>query len=316
MELIKENRVEDKSLIEGLEQLEKFIGNTPLYPFNRLFQKQGVKIYAKLEWQQFGASVKSRPAFEIVKNAIFAGELDRNKTLLDASSGNTGIAYASICGALGIPVALCIPANASIERIRNLKSLGAELILTSQYESTDGAQNKAKEMFAAHPEKYFYADQYGNDSNWEAHYKTTGPEIVEQLGDEKITHFMAGLGTTGTMRGTGTYLKEQDPNTQVIALHPDSAMHAIEGWKHMETALVPKIYNAEQADDNQEISTEESFALLKDISQKEGLLIGPSGAANLVGAIRLANQLEEGVIVTIIPDSADKYSEVYEQLFK
>ena len=284
MELIKENRVEDKSLIEGLEQLEKFIGNTPLYPFNRLFQKQGVKIYAKLEWQQFGASVKSRPAFDIVRNAIFAGELDRNKTLLDASSGNTGIAYASICGALGIPVALCIPANASIERIRNLTSLGAELILTSQYESTDGAQNKAKEMFAAHPEKYFYADQYGNDSNWEAHYKTTGPEIVEQLGDEKITHFMAGLGTTGT--------------------------------KHMETALVPKIYNAEQADDNQEISTEESFALLKDISQKEGLLIGPSGAANLVGAIRLANQLEEGVIVTIIPDSADKYSEVYEQLFK
>ena len=316
MELTQEIKGIDKSLLEGLEQLEKFIGNTPLYPFNRLFQKKGVKIYAKLEWQQFGASVKSRPAFEIVKSAIFAGELSREKTLLDASSGNTGIAYASICGALGIPVALCIPANASVERIRNLKSLGVELVLTSPFESTDGAQNKAKEMFEGNPEKYFYADQYGNDNNWKAHYATTGPEIIEQLGDEKLTHFMAGLGTTGTMRGTGTYLKEYDDSIQVIALHPDSAMHAIEGWKHMETALVPKIYNADQADDNHDISTEESFALLKEISEKEGLLIGPSGAANLVGAIRLANQLEEGVIVTIIPDSADKYSEVYEQLFK
>lgn len=316
MELTHEIKGIDKSLLEGLEQLEKFIGNTPLYPFNRLFQKKGVKIYAKLEWQQFGASVKSRPAFEIVKSAIFAGELSREKTLLDASSGNTGIAYASICGALGIPVALCIPANASVERIRNLKSLGVELVLTSPFESTDGAQNKAKEMFEGNPEKYFYADQYGNDNNWKAHYATTGPEIIEQLGDEKLTHFMAGLGTTGTMRGTGTYLKEYDDSIQVIALHPDSAMHAIEGWKHMETALVPKIYNADQADDNHDISTEESFALLKEISEKEGLLIGPSGAANLVGAIRLANQLEEGVIVTIIPDSADKYSEVYEQLFK
>jgi len=316
MELTHEIKGIDKSLLEGLEQLEKFIGNTPLYPFNRLFQKKGVKIYAKLEWQQFGASVKSRPAFEIVKSAIFAGELSREKTLLDASSGNTGIAYASICGALGIPVALCIPANASVERIRNLKSLGVELVLTSPFESTDGAQNKAKEMFEGNPEKYFYADQYGNDNNWKAHYATTGPEIIEQLGDEKLTHFMAGLGTTGTMRGTGTYLKEYDDSIQVIALHPDSAMHAIEGWKHMETALVPKIYNADQADDNHDISTEESFALLKEISEKEGLLIGPSGAANLVGAIRLANQLEEGIIVTIIPDSADKYSEVYEQLFK
>ena len=316
MELTQETKGIDKSLLEGLEQLEKFIGNTPLYPFNRLFQKKGVKIYAKLEWQQFGASVKSRPAFEIVKSAIFAGELSRERTLLDASSGNTGIAYASICGALGIPVALCIPANASVERIRNLKSLGVELVLTSPFESTDGAQNKAKEMFEENPEKYFYADQYGNDNNWKAHYATTGPEIIEQLGDEKLTHFMAGLGTTGTMRGTGTYLKEYDDSIQVIALHPDSAMHAIEGWKHMETALVPKIYNADQADDNHDISTEESFALLKEISEKEGLLIGPSGAANLVGAIRLANQLEEGVIVTIIPDSADKYSEVYEQLFK
>ena len=316
MELTHEIKGIDKSLLEGLEQLEKFIGNTPLYPFNRLFQKKGVKIYAKLEWQQFGASVKSRPAFEIVKSAIFAGELSRERTLLDASSGNTGIAYASICGALGIPVALCIPANASVERIRNLKSLGVELVLTSPFESTDGAQNKAKEMFEGNPEKYFYADQYGNDNNWKAHYATTGPEIIEQLGDEKLTHFMAGLGTTGTMRGTGTYLKEYDDSIQVIALHPDSAMHAIEGWKHMETALVPKIYNADQADDNHDISTEESFALLKEISEKEGLLIGPSGAANLVGAIRLANQLEEGVIVTIIPDSADKYSEVYEQLFK
>lgn len=316
MELTHEIKGIDKSLLEGLEQLEKFIGNTPLYPFNRLFQKKGVKIYAKLEWQQFGASVKSRPAFEIVKSAIFAGELSRERTLLDASSGNTGIAYASICGALGIPVALCIPANASVERIRNLKSLGVELVLTSPFESTDGAQNKAKEMFEGNPEKYFYADQYGNDNNWKAHYATTGPEIIEQLGDEKLTHFMAGLGTTGTMRGTGTYLKEYDDSIQVIALHPDSAMHAIEGWKHMETALVPKIYNADQADDNHDISTEESFALLKEISEKEGLLIGPSGAANLVGAIRLANQLEEGIIVTIIPDSADKYSEVYEQLFK
>jgi len=316
MELIEEKRVDQTGLLEGLSQMEKFVGNTPLYPLNRVFQKPGVKIYAKLEWQQFGASVKTRAAYKIVKDAILTGKLDKTKILLDASSGNTGIAYASICGALGISVTLCIPANASIERIRNLKSLGAEVVLTSELESTDGAQNKAKEMYEANPEKYYYADQYGNDNNWKAHYETTGPEIVNQLQEKKITHFVAGLGTSGTLRGVGEFLKEYNPGVDLVALQPDSALHAIEGWKDMETAMVPKIFDAEQPDYTLEVSTEQSYALLKEIAEKEGLLIGPSGAANLAGAINLAKEIEEGVIVTVFPDSADKYSEVYEQLFK
>ena len=316
MELTEEKGVHQFSLLEGLSKLEKFVGNTPLYPLNRVFQKPGVKIYAKLEWQQFGSSVKTRAAYKIVKDAIFTGKLDRAKTLLDASSGNTGIAYASICGALGISVTLCIPANASIERIRNLKSLGAEVILTSELESTDGAQNKAKEMYEANPEKYYYADQYGNDNNWKAHYETTGPEIVNQLEDETMTHFVVGLGTSGTLRGVGEFLKEYDSEVDLVALQPDSALHAIEGWKHMETALVPKIFDSKQPDYTLEVSTEQSYALLKEIAEKEGLLIGPSGAANLAGAINLAKEIDQGVIVTVFPDSADKYSEVYEQLFK
>jgi len=316
MELTEEKGIHQFSLLEGLSQMEKFVGNTPLYPLNRVFQKPGVKIYAKLEWQQFGSSVKTRAAYKIVKEAIFTGKLDRSKTLLDASSGNTGIAYASICGALGISVTLCIPANASIERIRNLKSLGAEIILTSELESTDGAQNKAKEMYAANPEKYYYADQYGNDNNWKAHYETTGPEIVNQLEEENITHFVAGLGTSGTLRGVGEFLKEYDSEVDLVALQPDSALHAIEGWKDMETAMVPKIFDAEQPDYTLEVSTEQSYAMLKEIAEKEGLLIGPSGAANLAGAINLAKEIDQGVIVTVFPDSADKYSEVYEQLFK
>ena len=316
MELTEEKGIHQFSLLEGLSQMEKFVGNTPLYPLNRVFQKPGVKIYAKLEWQQFGSSVKTRAAYKIVKEAIFTGKLDRSKTLLDASSGNTGIAYASICSALGISVTLCIPANASIERIRNLKSLGAEVVLTSELESTDGAQNKAKEMYEANPEKYYYADQYGNDNNWKAHYETTGPEIVNQLEQENITHFVAGLGTSGTLRGVGEFLKEYDSEVHLVALQPDSALHAIEGWKDMETAMVPKIFDAKQPDYTLEVSTEQSFAMLKEIAEKEGLLIGPSGAANLAGAINLAKGIDQGVIVTVFPDSADKYSEVYEQLFK
>jgi cysteine synthase B len=315
MEITIEKGADQYPLIEGLLQLEKFIGNTPLYPLNRVFQKEGVKIYAKLEWQQFGSSVKSRAAYHIIKKAIFSGELDRERTLLDATSGNTGIAYASICSVLGISVTLCIPANASVERIRNLKSLGVDVILTSELESTDGAQNKAKELFQAHPEKYFYADQYGNENNWKAHYNTTGPEIVEQLEEKKITHFVAGLGTSGTLRGVGKFMKELYTNVNLVALQPDSPLHAIEGWKHMETALVPKIYDPRQADYTVEVSTEQSYDLLRQVAETEGLLIGPSSAANLAGAINVAKGINEGVIVTVFPDSADKYSEVFEQLF-
>jgi len=315
MEFILDKGTHQFSLIEGLLQMEKFIGNTPLYPLNRVFHKQGVKIFAKLEWQQFGSSVKSRTAYHIIKKAIFAGELNRERTLLDASSGNTGIAYASICCLLGISVTICIPENASVERIRKLKSLGVEVLLTSELEATDGAQNRAKELHQAHPEKYFYADQYTNENNWKAHYKTTGPEIVEQLEEEHITHFVAGLGTSGTIRGVGKFLKEQYTNISLVALQPETPIHAIEGWKHMESALVPKIYDPKQADYTVEVTTEQSYDLLKQVAQKEGLLIGPSAAANLVGAINVAKNINEGVIVTVFPDNADKYSEVFEHVF-
>lgn len=305
---------ETTDLAAQLTALSAFIGKTPLFPITKAFTKPGVKIYAKLEWQQLGGSVKARPAFRIIQDAVASGQLEPGKSLLDASSGNTAIAYAAIGAALQIPVTICLPENASEERKTLLKAFGAHIIYTSRFGSTDEAQEMARQLFADYPDRYFYADQYGNQSNWQAHYHTTAEEIYRQT-NGKITHFVAGLGTTGTFTGTSRKLKELDSAIQLISLQPDAAMHGLEGWKHLETARVPAIYDATLAHQNLAIDTYEAFDLIQKVAQTEGLLISPSAAANLAGAVKVAESLDEGVIVTVFPDNAEKYSEVLKSLF-
>lgn len=302
----------DERLLEKLRSVGKRVGNTPLYTIKDIFKKPGVTIHAKVEWLQLSGSVKARAAFNIFRTAIEEGKLDGKKTLLDATSGNTGIAYATIGRLLNIPVTLCLPENASRERKEILQSLGTNIIYTSKFEGTDGAQQEAARLAFENPEKYFYADQYKNDNNWKAHYHSTAPEIADTL--PNLTHFVAGLGTTGTFVGTGRRLREINPSIQLISLQPDSALHGLEGWKHLETAVVPRIYDSSIADENHEVSTEEAYSVMKEAYEKEGLLLSPSSAANLAGAIRLAERLEEGVIVTVFPDNADKYSEVVKKI--
>lgn len=302
----------DERLLESVRQLASKIGHTPLYRITKLFAKPGVNIYAKQEWKQLSGSVKARAGYNIFKSAIERGQLTREKILLDATSGNTGIAYAAVGHSLQVPVTLCLPENASRERKEILQSLGANIIYTSRFEGTDGAQAAAKELALAHPDKYFYADQYKNDNNWKAHYHTTAPEIVKDLPD--ITHFVAGLGTSGTFVGTGRRLKELNPAIHLTSLQPDNPLHGMEGWKHMETAVVPTIYDTTVADANEEVGTEEAYEMIRAAWKYESLLLSPSAAANLAGAIKVAEKLEAGNIVTVFPDNADKYSEVIKKL--
>jgi cysteine synthase B len=301
----------DHRLVAAVRSLEPQIGHTPLHEVRNILSNDNngkVMVYAKKEWMQLSGSVKARAAYNIIRRAIESGNLYRGKTLLDATSGNTGIAYAHIAKQMGIPVALCLPENASRERKEILRSLGVELILTSRFEGTDGAQQTARNLAQEHPHRYFYADQYKNDNNWRAHYNGTAPEIFAAL--PGITHFVAGLGTTGTFVGTGRRLRELKPSVTLISLQPDAALHGMEGWKHMETAIVPGIYDPAVADEGQEVSTEEAYAMVRRAHREEGLLLSPSSAANLAGAIRVAEKLTEGVVVTVFPDNADKYSEV------
>jgi S-sulfo-L-cysteine synthase (O-acetyl-L-serine-dependent) len=302
----------ESSLIERVGVLGARVGRTPLHRIAELHVKAGVTIYAKKEWEQLSGSVKARAAYNIFRHAIESGQLTEDKILLDATSGNTGIAYATIGKALNIRVTLCLPENASQERKDILRSLGAEIIFTSKFEGTDGSQQAAKRLALDEPEKYFYADQYKNDNNWKAHYYTTGPEIIDAV--PGITHLVTGLGTSGTFVGTGRRLKEWKPSIQLISLQPDNALHGLEGWKHMETAIVPKIYDPFLADAELEISTEETYETLKAAHKYEGLLLSPSAAANLAGALKVASQIEKGIIVTVFPDNADKYSEVIKKL--
>jgi cysteine synthase B len=302
----------EPQLIKSVRDLAKEIGNTPLHQVTRVYSKPGVVIYAKKEWEQLSASVKARAAYNIFRDAIEQGELTKHKILLDATSGNTGIAYAAIGKRLGIGVTLCLPENASAERKQILESYGAKIIFTSRFEGTDGAQERAREMAEADPGRYFYADQYRNDNNWQAHYYGTAVEIINAV--PGITHFVAGLGTTGTLVGTGRRLKELKKDIRIVSLQPDSALHALEGWKHLETAMVPAIYDPEVADENLEISTEEAYDLLKKAYRMEHLKLSPSSAANLAGAIRVAENLKQGQIVTVFPDNAGKYGEVMNKL--
>jgi len=302
----------DERLQESVRLLGSRIGHTPLFPVIKLFSNPRVNIYAKQEWKQLSGSVKARAGYSIFRSAIEKGQLSRDKILLDATSGNTGIAYAAIGSSLHVPVTLCLPENASKERKEILQSLGANIIFTSRFEGTDGAQAVAQELAQAHPDKYFYADQYKNDNNWKAHYHTTSLEIIEAL--PGITHFVAGLGTSGTFVGTGRRLKELNAAIHLTSLQPDNPLHGMEGWKHMETAVVPTIYDNSVADNNLEVSTEEAYDMLKAAYKYEGLLLSPSAAANLAGAIRVAEKLEAGTVVTVFPDNADKYSEVIKKL--
>lgn len=305
----------DTALEKRIAAIGTKIGNTPLHRFSKaLYDKTGVLIYAKKEWMQLGGSVKARAAYSIIKNAVESGRLNEQTILLDATSGNTGIAYASVAREAGIGVTLCLPENATMERKEILRSLGVDIVFTSKLDGTDGSQLVAREMVQNHPGKYFYADQYKNDDNWRAHYYGTAVEIYSEL--PGITHFVAGMGTTGTFVGTGRRLKELKPSIKLISFQPDSALHGLEGWKHLDTAIVPTIYDPTVADENLEISTEEAYEMLSQVNEKEGLLLSPSSAANIAGAIRVASTISEGTIVTILPDNADKYSEVINKLIR
>ena len=299
-------------LVNKAKRLSTQVGNTPIVRIKHLVSKKNIQLWVKQEWTQLSGSVKCRPAYRIFLDALEKGELTEHKTLLDATSGNTGIAYAAIGAALGIKVALCLPENASNERKQILASLGAEIIYTSKYEGTDGAQEVAKGLAQRDPGKYFYADQYKNDNNWKAHYYTTAVEIFTDI--PHLTHFVTGLGTTGTFVGTGTRLKEFNPEIQLISFQPDSALHGLEGWKHLETAIVPGIYDPLVADKNIEVSTEEAYEVIRAAAKYEGLLLSPSSAANIAGALKIINDIDEGVVVTMLPDNADKYSEVIKKI--
>lgn len=286
------------------------IGNTPLLRLQRVTSEfPNVEFTAKAEWFNPGGSVKDRPGLSMIQAGLASGDLRPGKTIIDATSGNTGIAYAMIGAALSYPVTLCLPDSASVERKRILNAFGAQLIMTPGDEATDGAIRRVHEIVASDPDKYFYPDQYSNPANWQAHYHGTANEIWEQTAG-RITHFVAGLGTSGTFVGTTRRLKELNPTIRCISLQPDASFHGLEGWKHMETAIRPAIYDDSLADENLAISTEEAYALVKRIAQEEGLLLSPSAAAALLGCFHVAKEIprdQHAVMVTIFADSGIKY---------
>jgi S-sulfo-L-cysteine synthase (O-acetyl-L-serine-dependent) len=298
-----------RDLLVGHSLLEQ-IGNTPLLHLANLGREfPNIEFYAKAEWFNPGGSVKDRPALSMIQAGLSSGLLEPGKTIIDATSGNTGIAYAMIGAAMGFAVKLCLPENASHERKRILRAYGAELVLTPGDEGTDGAICRAREIVAERPEAYYYPDQYSNPANWQAHYRATAAEIWEQSHGE-ITHFVAGLGTSGTFVGTTRRLRTLNPEIRCISLQPDSSFHGLEGWKHMETALRPAIYDETLADENVAVETEQAYRMVKRLARQEGLLVSPSSAAALVGCFAVAKRIpprERAMFVTIFADSAAKY---------
>ena len=297
----------------GLSLLER-IGNTPLVRLDKLSAHlPRVQIYGKAEWVNPGGSVKDRAASSIVSAAFREGQLGPSapgRVLLDATSGNTGIAYAMLGAALGFPVKLCMPSNVSVERKRILQAYGAEILWTDPSDGSDGAIRKARDLVAAEPGRYFYADQYGNDNNWRAHYYGTANEIWQQT-EGTVTHFIAALGTSGTFMGTTRRLRELNPNVKCVSMQPDSPFNGLEGLKHMATAIVPPIYDPQLADWNIDMATERAYAMAKWLGRNQGLLIGVSAAAAVCAALEVAEAEaaagREAVVVTILCDSADKY---------
>lgn len=286
------------------------IGNTPLVHLTRIGREfPNIEFYAKAEWFNPGGSVKDRPALSMIEAGLASGLLTPGKTIIDATSGNTGIAYAMIAAASGYKVKLCLPESASHERKRILQAYGAELVFTPADEGTDEAIRRVRETVARNPDAYFYPDQYSNPANWQAHVRTTAPEIWEQTGG-RVTHFVAGLGTSGTFVGTTRRLRELNPKIRCVSLQPDASFHGLEGWKHMPSAMRPAIYDATLADENVEVATEAAYRLVKRLAREEGLLVSPSSAAALHGCFEVARRIpreERAVMVTVFPDSAAKY---------
>jgi cysteine synthase B len=285
------------------------IGNTPMLDLSFLVGRPGVRLLAKAELANPGGSVKDRPALAMVRDAQSRGLFEGGRRLLDSTSGNTGIAYAMIGAALRIPVTLCLPESASPERKRILRAYGAELRMTDPLAGSDGAILEARRMVAEEPDRWAYLDQYSNPENWQAHYRTTGPEIWEQTGGE-ISHFVTGLGTTGTFMGVGRFLREKTPagtGVRLISIEPDSPFHGLEGMKHMASAIVPPIYDPALADEAREIPTERAYAMVKKLAREAGLLVGISAGANVAASLEVALSLQSGTVVTVLCDNADKY---------
>ncbi|MFP4229131.1 MAG: PLP-dependent cysteine synthase family protein [Salinivenus sp.] len=288
--------------------LPEQIGDTPLLRLDGVTADlpDTVTVYAKAEHLNPGGSVKDRPALAMIRDGLDSGAFRRDQTLIDATSGNTGIAYAMIGAAMGLDVTLALPENASDERKKTLRAYGAELVLTDPMEGTDGAQRHVKALVEAEPDRYFYPDQYNNDANARAHYEGTGLEILEQT-DGQVTHFVTGLGTTGTFMGVTRRLKEHNPSVQCVAVQPDAPMHGMEGLKHMNTAIVPGLYDPSIADAHRTCTTETALAMTRRLAREEGLLVGPSAGANVASALAVARSLESGVVVTILCDTGTRY---------
>jgi S-sulfo-L-cysteine synthase (O-acetyl-L-serine-dependent) len=287
--------------------ITSLIGNTPLIELPSLNEQVSpVRILAKAEWFNPGGSVKDRPALSMILDGERSGRLTRDKTLIDATSGNTGIAYAMICAALGYKALLCVPKNIGEPRTRILESFGAELLFTSAQLGMDGSIDECRRLVAEQPDRFFYPDQYGNPANWLAHYNGTSQEILSQTNGE-ITHFLAGLGTTGTFTGNGTRFREVNPNIKLMAVQPDSPLHGLEGLKHLETSMVPEIFKSDLVDEIVPVATEDAQAMCRHLARKDGVFVGPSSGAAAVAALRVAEQLDSGTVVAVFPDSAHKY---------
>ena len=283
------------------------VGNTPLIRLRRIERAvPGVELYAKAEWQNPGGSVKDRPALRMIQEGMASGQLAPGRVILDATSGNTGIAYAMMGAALGFKVELCLPENVTPERKRILRAYGAGLTFTNPLEGSDGAIRMAQQMHASNPAQYFYADQYNNQFNWRAHYDTTAPEIIEQTSG-RLTHFVAGLGTSGTFIGTGRRLRKFSPGIKLISFQPQGPFHGLEGLKHMASAIVPSIYDPTLADEDLRIDTERAYRMVRRLAREEGLLAGISSGAAVAAMLDVARGLDRGVIVTVFPDGAEKY---------
>jgi cysteine synthase B len=295
-----------ETLIRERADIEALIGKTPLVRLRAFEPRSSVEIYAKLESRNPGGSVKDRAALAMLREGERTGALNPDRILLDATSGNTGIAYAMIAAARGYRVRLCLPSNVTKERTRRLQAYGAGLVLTDPLEGSDGAILEARRIHAADPGRYFYPDQYNNPANWRAHYEGTGPEIAEQT-DGRATHFVATLGTSGTFVGTGRRLRQLIPSIRLVSVQPDSPLHGIEGLKHMATAIVPGIYDVELADESIDVPTEDAYRLARRLAREEGLFVGPSSGAALAACLRVGASIDRGVIVTVFPDGGDRY---------
>jgi S-sulfo-L-cysteine synthase (O-acetyl-L-serine-dependent) len=291
-----------------IDSVLDLIGDTPLLEIRKIAEgiSAGVKIFAKLEGLNPGGSVKDRPALKMIQEGIKSGKLAPGKTIIDSTSGNTGIALAMIGRVLGYPVELVMPSNVSAERKRIIDAYGAKVIYSDPLEGSDGAIRLCREILHKTPEKYFKPDQYFNPMNSQSHYETTGPEIYRQTGGQ-ISHFIAGIGTSGTIMGTGRYLKEKNPKIRVIAVEPDDALHGLEGLKYMATSIVPGIYHEEELDEKFPASTEDAYAMVYRLAQEEGILVGQSSGAAMHATLQIARKLRSGVLVTVFPDFGDKY---------